>query len=57
MDHPFVYDDGTTGKNTYGLRTLYLNKEKSDNFHVVYFRNSNAMDIVIDDNPDNIQSG
>lgn len=49
MDSPEEYDDGTIGKNTYGLHPLYLNKEKSNNFHIVYFRNSNSMDIVIDE--------
>ena len=48
MDHPWVYDDGTIGKNTYGHHPLYLNKEKSNKFNLVFFRNSNAMDVTID---------
>ena len=46
-DQPFVIDDGTPGTQTYGAHPLYLNKEKSHKFNLVYLRNSNAMDVVI----------
>jgi alpha-glucosidase (family GH31 glycosyl hydrolase) len=49
MDQPVEYDDGTQGENTYGHHPLYLSREKSNKFHIVFFRNSNAMDIVIDE--------
>ncbi len=49
MDQPVEYDDGTKGENTYGHHPLYLTREKSNKFHIVFFRNSNAMDIVIDE--------
>lgn len=43
-----VIDDGESGaKNTYGLFPLYLMKEKKGAFHLVYFRNSNGMDIFL----------
>lgn len=47
-DRPGQIDDGKKpGKNTYGSHTLYLNREKSKNYHIVYLRNSNAMDFII----------
>jgi hypothetical protein len=43
------YDDGTEGRQTYGSHPLYLVKEKTGNFDLVFFRNSNAMDIIVDE--------
>lgn len=41
--------DNATGPNhqTYGHHPMYLMKEQSGNFHVVFLRNSNAMDCII----------
>jgi hypothetical protein len=35
------------GYNTYGHHPIYLGREKSNKFYLIYFRNSNAMDISI----------
>ena len=35
------------GKNINGYHPVYLVKEKSQSFHVVYFKSSNAMDIEL----------
>jgi len=32
---------------------MYLAREKSNKFHIVFFRNSNAMDIIVDKNDNN----
>lgn len=53
MDHPWDIDDGQSGHNTYGHHPMYLAREKSNKFHIVYFRNSNAMDIIVDENENN----
>jgi len=37
----------TPGHNTYGVHPMYLMKEKSGNYHVVYLRSSNPMDFTI----------
>ena len=47
MDQPTEYDDGSEGRQTYGLHPLYLTREKSAKFDLVFFRNSNAMDIIV----------
>ena len=48
-DLPGMIDDAESGAlNTYGLYPLYLMKEKKGLFHLVYLRNSNGMDIVLD---------
>ena len=49
-DLPAVIDDAETGAlNTYGLYPLYLMREKKGHFHLVYLRNSNGMDILLND--------
>ena len=47
IDQGENYDDGTSGHNTYGHHPLYLTREKSAKFDLVFFRNSNAMDIIV----------
>ena len=44
-DHPFLVDHGD-GHQTYGHYPYYLKKGKKNYFHLSYFRNSNAMDII-----------
>lgn len=46
-DFPFEIAWGRPGFNTYGHHPIFLCREKSDKFHLVYFRNSNAMDLII----------
>ena len=47
-DLPATLDDGESGAlNTYGLYPLYLSREKSGHFHMVYLRNSNGMDVFL----------
>jgi alpha-glucosidase (family GH31 glycosyl hydrolase) len=46
-------DDGKGGKNRYGSHPMYLNREKSGNFHIVYLRNSLPMDVIITKNGEN----
>jgi alpha-glucosidase (family GH31 glycosyl hydrolase) len=41
-------ENGTTGNNLYGSHPVYLVREKSNLFSMVYLRNSNAMDVVIE---------
>ena len=38
--------DRGTGYQTHGFYPFYLLKEKESFFHINYFRNSNAMDII-----------
>ena len=38
-----IVDDGILGNQTYGYHPVYLMREKSGNYHVVYLRNFNAM--------------
>ena len=35
------------GKNVYGSHPMHLMKEKSNNFHVVFLKNSVAMDVEV----------
>ena len=50
-DLPGVIDDGRAGaKNTHGAHPMYLMREKSGLFHIVYLRNSNGMDVLLDRN-------
>ena len=35
------------GRQTYGQHPMYLMREKSGNYHVVFLRNSHAMDIQV----------
>jgi len=47
-DLPGKMDDAESGaSNTYGLYPLYLMREKSGHFHMVYLRNSNGMDVFL----------
>mmetsp|Transcript_1157 Transcript_1157/g.1052 ORF Transcript_1157/g.1052 Transcript_1157/m.1052 type:complete len:119 (+) Transcript_1157:599-955(+) len=45
-----MIDDRMGGTQTYGTHPMYLNKEQSGNWDVVFLRNINAMDLVF--NPD-----
>lgn len=47
-DSPFCMEDGTAGHNLYSTHPVYLVREKSNNFHMVFMRTPSAMDIVID---------
>lgn len=46
-DLPKVIDEGEGAQNTYGLHPMYLLREKEGDFHIVYLRNSNGMDIFL----------
>jgi len=47
-DRPFALDDGKLpGKNTYGHHPMYLNREQSANYHIVFLRNSNCFDFEL----------
>jgi len=47
-DLPSKIDDAESGAlNTYGLYPLHLMREKSGHFHLVYLRNSNGMDVFL----------
>lgn len=39
--------DKQQGLQTYGHYPIYLLRDNSSNFHINYFRNSNAMDIIV----------
>lgn len=47
-DLPSTIDDLRGGLSTYGLFPLYLNREKQGFFNLVYLRNSNGMDVILD---------
>ena len=49
-DLPIVIDDGTGGVNTYGAYPLYLMREKKGYFHMVFLRNFNGMDVILNHN-------
>ena len=40
-------EDGMGGNNRYGSHPMYLVREVSGNYHVVYLRNSHPMDVVV----------
>lgn len=40
-------EDGMGGHNTYGVHPVYLMREKTGNFHMVFLRNSNALDFTV----------
>lgn len=46
-DLPKVVDEGEGAQNTYGLHPMYLLRENGGKFHIVYLRNSNGMDIFL----------
>jgi len=47
-DLPSQLDDAEKGAlNTYGLHPLYLMRENSGHFHLIYLRNSNGMDVFL----------
>ena len=46
-DQPERLEDGLGGNNVYSSHPMYLMKEKSGNFHVVFFKSSQAIDIEI----------
>ena len=46
-DLPKVIDEGEGAQNTYGLHPMYLLREKGGDFHIVYLRNSNGMDVFL----------
>jgi len=49
-DFPFKMGWGRPGFNTYGHHPVFLGKEEDKNgFYLVYFRNSNAMDMIFSD--------
>jgi alpha-glucosidase (family GH31 glycosyl hydrolase) len=41
--------DKQQGLQTYGHYPIYLLRDNSSNFHINYFRNSNAMDIIVNE--------
>jgi len=50
-DDPKILEDGTGGGNTYSQHPVGLFRGKDKNFYLTLMRNSNAMDIIIDDKP------
>lgn len=48
-DEPSVIEEGVSGGNVYSSHPMYLMKEKSGNFHVVFFKNSAGIDAEISD--------
>ena len=48
-DQADQFEDRTGGGNTYGSHPMYLLKEPSGNYHVCFFQNSHAMDVIIND--------
>lgn len=51
-DRPKVIDRGYSGGHIYGHHPVYLMQEKSNNWHIVLFRSSNAMDVTMNDGKD-----
>jgi alpha-glucosidase (family GH31 glycosyl hydrolase) len=47
-DKPWTMDNGRAGTHNYGSHPMYLQKEQSGNFSIVYLRNSNAMDVRVE---------
>lgn len=39
--------DAETGHQTYGYWPLYMVRENAGNFHINYFRSSNALDVIV----------
>lgn len=52
-DDPKILEDGSgkEGYNTYGHHPVGLVREKSGNFFLTLMRNSNAMDVIVNNNP------
>ena len=48
-DKPDVVETGNRNGHVYGHHPVYLMKEKSQNWHIAFFRSSNAMEIEIRD--------
>ena len=46
-DTPFIFDNGTQGMQTYGYHPVYLIREESGQFSLVFLRISNAIDAII----------
>ena len=44
---PGIVDNGTQGSQTYGYHPMYLIREESGNFSLVFLKISNAMDVII----------
>ena len=44
-----VEEDGNGGKNLYGSHPMYLNRDRSGNYHVNFLRNSLPMDAILSD--------
>ena len=42
-----LVENAKKGNNVYGSHPMYLMKEKSGNFHVMFFKNSDPIDIEI----------
>ncbi|KAL4490926.1 hypothetical protein ABPG72_008662 [Tetrahymena utriculariae] len=49
-DEPSVIEDGKSGGNVYSSHPMYLMKEQSGNFHVVFLKNSAGIDAEIRQN-------
>ena len=47
-DRGEIIDTGT-GKQTYGYYPFHLQREKNNYFHINYLRNSNAMDVIMEE--------
>jgi hypothetical protein len=46
-DDPSLVETNTKGNNVYGSHPVYLMREKSSNYHIVFMKNSAAMDVSI----------
>jgi alpha-glucosidase len=47
-DQVAINTEGKPGNETYSQHPFYLSHEKSGNFHTVFFRSTNAMDVLFD---------
>lgn len=49
-DKPEILENGQGGRHVYSSHPMYLVKEESGNFHIVFFKNSDPMDVIISKN-------
>jgi alpha-glucosidase (family GH31 glycosyl hydrolase) len=50
-DDPLIIDYGRGGGNTYSHHPVGLVRDKKGNFFLTLMRNSNGMDVIVEDNP------
>ena len=47
-DDPSLIETNRKGNNVYGSHPMILQREKSSNYHVLFLKNSAAMDVAVD---------